>query len=294
MSEVLTASRNRPSDARLFGLVDAAARPERIHGLLKDSGAAFRSLYAGLPEEEAGPASLYIVRIKDRKADWAEALSQVDLHTPCLSLIWSRVDLDSLVTHLQAFLFADIGDNMTAMVRYFDPRNIEAVLGAWGKEVSGMFMSPIEQWLYRGRYPDWQRIRNESHADSRICRSIVTRLEETEIDALMAHTEPDELLATLVESGVVDCERPYVERFADFIPRYRQAVQWGISEPADRLIFCQYSYLYGEAFDQHFFINDLLVLAKHTGESFREAVLRVPAGAWAQIEHARKHQLAVS
>lgn len=157
-----------------------------------------------------------------------------------------------------------------------------------------MFMSPIEQWLYRGRYPDWQRIRNESHADSRICRSIVTRLEETEIDALMAHTEPDELLATLVESGVVDCERPYVERFADFIPRYRQAVQWGISEPADRLIFCQYSYLYGEAFDQHFFINDLLVLAKHTGESFREAVLRVPAGAWAQIEHARKHQLAVS
>jgi len=280
--------------AQLFGLVDAAACPEKIFALLERSGERFQSVYAELPEDEAGLASLFVVRVSDEKADWVEELNQIDLHTPCLSLLWSRVDQGSLVTHLQAFLFADIGDNMAAMVRYFDPRNIGAVLGAWGKQVSGMFMAPVEQWLYRGRHPGWQRIRNDSRDDARICRSIVIRLNQSEVDALTAHTEPDELLATLIENGVVDRERPYVERFSDFIPRYHQAVQWQISEPADRLLFCHYTYLYGETFDKHILINDLLMQGERTGESFRKLVSRVPAGAWTQIEHARKYQLALS
>jgi hypothetical protein len=282
------------SRAQLFGLVDGAACPEKIFPLLERSGERFQSVYAGLPEEEADYASLYVVCITNEKADWVEELIQIDLHTPCLSLLWSRVDLDLLVTHLQAFLFADIGDNMTAMVRYFDPRNIDAVLGAWGTQVAGMFMAPIEQWRYRGRHSDWQRIRNDSRVDARICRSIVIQLNQSEVDALTAHTEPDELLATLVEIGMVDGKRPYVERFADFIPRYRQAVQWNISEPADRLAFCHYSYLYGAAYDKHIFVNDLLLQRTRTGEPFRQAVLRVPARVWKQIEADPRFQLATA
>ena len=293
MSHASTVIRNR-LPAHQFRLVDAAANPERIYALLTQSGETLRSVYAGLPEEEMGAASLFLVPISEPHAGWIAELEGIDLHTPCLSRVWSHVDPDSLVTHLQAFLFADIGDDMSAMVRFFDPRSIEAVLGVWGSQVRSMFMAPIEQWQYRGRHADWQSIRNDSQADARVCRSIVIRLDQKEVDALMAHTEPDELLATLVKNGVVDGEHAYLDRFADFIPRYRQAVQWKISEPADRLMFCQCTYLYGEAFDRHAFVNDLLVQGTHTGEPFSKALMRVPPGVWAQIEHTRKYQLAVS
>jgi hypothetical protein len=276
--------------AQLFGLVDAAACPGRISALLERSGERFQSVYAGLPEQEAGLASLFVVRVGDEKADWVEELSQIDLHTPCLSLLWSRVDLDPLVTHLQAFLFADIGDNMTALVRFFDPRNIDVVPGIWGEQVCSMFMGPFEQWLYRGRHSDWQRIRNESNGDARICRSVLIRLNQAEVDTLMAHTEPDELLATLIASEVVDGARPYLERFNDFYPRYQKAQQWGLTEASDRLIFCQHTYRYGSEFDRHYRIHDLLSQRKKTGQRLAFVIQEVPPVVWKEIDMARRLQ----
>ncbi|KVC70965.1 hypothetical protein WI73_00565 [Burkholderia ubonensis] len=283
-----------PLQARLMGLVDAAVCPPKVESLLQRAGVPFLSVYAGLPEEELGPASLFLVLVDDMSADWVAELDQLDLQSPCLSLIWSRVEMDALVTHLQAFLFADIGDNMTAMVRYFDPRNTGAVFNVWGEQIRAMFMSPIEQWMYRGRHKEWQRIRNDSTASARICRSVLVRLEQADIDVLTAHTEPDEILASMIESGDVDGERPYLDRFEDFIPRYHRAAQWGISEPGDRLAFCLHTYLYGKYFDQHRFVNDLLVQRRQSDESFGAAITRVPEGVWAEIEQMEAHDAGIA
>ncbi|WP_249172904.1 DUF4123 domain-containing protein [Burkholderia vietnamiensis] len=212
--------------ARLMGLIDAAVCPPKVEPLLRQAGVPFRSIFAGLPEEELGPASLFLVPVSDTGADWFAEIDQLDLKSPCLSLIWSRVEMDALVTHLQAFLFADIGDNMTAMVRFFDPRNTAVVFDAWGEQVRAMFMSPIEQWMYRGRHKAWQCIQNDSTASARICRSVMVQLEQADIDLLTAHTEPDEILAALIESGDANGDRPYFDRFGDFVPRYHRALQW--------------------------------------------------------------------
>lgn len=270
--------------ARLMGLIDAAVCPPRVVPLLERSGVPFRSVFAGLPEEELGPASLFLVPVSDTDADWFAELDQLDLQSPCLSLIWSRVEMDALVTHLQAFLFADIGDNMTAMVRFFDPRNTGVVFDAWGEQVRAMFMSPIEQWMYRGRHKAWQRIQNDSTSSARICRSVMVQLEQADIDVLTAHTEPDEILAALIESGDANGDRPYFDRFEDFIPRYHRAVQWGITEPGDRLVFCQYTYLYGIDFDRHQFVHDLLTRRQQSHELFGVAIARVPMNVWAEVE----------
>ncbi|WP_235356314.1 DUF4123 domain-containing protein [Burkholderia cenocepacia] len=122
-----------PSQARLMGLIDAAVCPPKVVPLLQRAGVPFLSVFAGLPEEELGPASLFLVSVDDTEADWFVELDQLDRQSPCLSLISSRVEMDALVTHLQAFLFADIGDNMTAMVRFFDPRNTTAVFEHVGR-----------------------------------------------------------------------------------------------------------------------------------------------------------------
>lgn len=283
-----------PPQARLMALVDAAVCPPKVEPLLQRAGVPFLSVFAGLPEEELGPASLFLVLVNDTNADWVAELDQLDRQSPCLSLIWSRVEMDALVMHLQAFLFADIGDNMTAMVRFFDPRNTAVVFDTWGEQVRAMFMGPIEQWMYRGRHKEWQRIRNDSTASARICRSVMIQLEPVDIDTLTAHTEPDEILAALIESGDVDGERPYPDRFEDFIPRYRRAVQWGISEPGDRLVFCQYTYLYGEDFDQHRFVRDLLTQRQQSDEPFSVAITRVPAGVWEEVEEMRSREAGVA
>ncbi|SDC85749.1 DUF4123 domain-containing protein [Paraburkholderia lycopersici] len=276
-----------PCKPRLLGLIDAAVCPPKVEPLLKKSGAQYCSVFAGLPEENLGAASLFLVSIGDTETDWVTELDRLDLYTPCLSLIWSRVDMETLATHLQAFLFADIGDNMTAMVRFFDPRCTDAVFRVWGEKILSMFMGPIERWMYRGRHKDWQRVQNDSLTGARICRSILIRLDQADVDALTAHTEPDEILSALLQTGEIDGELPYLARLDDFMPRYGQALQWGLTEPADRFLYCQYTYLYGIGFDRHWLVNDRLVGRRLSGESFASAINQIPAAVLEEIERTR-------
>lgn len=275
------------SRPRLMGLVDAAAWPQQVEPLLQQAGVTYRSVYSGLPEEDLGSASLFLVPIDDTKAGWVSELDRLDLHMPCLSLVWSRVEIDLLAMHLRAFLIADIGDGMTALVRFFDPRNIDVMLRVWGTPISRMFMGPIERWMYRGRHLQWQRIQNDSLTGARICQSILLSLDQADINTLADHAEPDAILAAMIEDGEIDGKRPYLERFADFIPRYRQALHWGIEEPAERKIFCQHTYLYGAGFDRHRYIHALLSQRKVTDEPFSTAIYRVPAAIWREITAAR-------
>ena len=100
--------------ATLFALIDGAAHPAVILPLLQENGVDFRNVFQGLPEEKLGAASLFLAPIDIPDDAWVTELDRLDGHLPCLSLVWGRVELDDLAAHLRAFLFADIGDGMTA------------------------------------------------------------------------------------------------------------------------------------------------------------------------------------
>lgn len=280
-------SHNTSKRAQLFALVDGAANPATIQPLLEESGVDFKSVYEGLPEEKLGSASLFLAPIDDTDANWVTQLDQIDRHSPCLSLVWGRVGLADLAAHLRAFLFADIGDGMTAMVRFFDPRNTQAVFDVWGNQIFDLFIGPIERWMYRGRHQDWQRIENDTLTGARLCRSITIHLDQSDIDTLTEHTEPDELLALLIESGVIEKGLPYLDRFSDFIPRYERALQWGLAETTDRLFFCQHTYRYGPDFDRHPRIIEALMASKASGKRFSSVVDAVPLYAWEELARRR-------
>jgi len=267
----------------LFGLIDGAAHYPLIHDVLTASGARFLSVFAGMPEEALGAASFFVFEIDDPAVPWVTELDRADEHLPCLSLIRSRVGLEDMATHLRAFLLADMGDGMTALIRYYDPRNIEAVLKAWGEPVQRIFMSPIQQWLYRGRHPAWQSVLNDSADDARICKSLHLRFDQAELDALAAHTEPDEVLHSLIKNEFVDGTRPYLTRFSDFLPRYRQALNWGLAQPADRLQFCEHTYLYGPEFDRHPYVQESLLQRKANGRSYEAAMQKLPGNVWTEL-----------
>jgi hypothetical protein len=271
---------------RLMGLIDGATDPS-IYELVMESGTPFLSVYEGLPEAALGQAGLFLIEIEDPDAEWVVRVDQLDLQTPCLSLIWSRVSPDDLAVHLRAFLIVDIPGGKTALMRYFDPRATGAVFQVWPDSLMGTFISPIERWLYRGRNKDWQRVENDSLTGADICQSVKISLDQTQLDLLTAHCEPDGMLAALIELGRVDPDVPYLDRLSDFMPRYERAVHWGLIGAVDRKRYCEYSYLQGETFDRHPYVHGVLSERETTGDSFDAVMDRVPRYVWAEVERAQ-------
>ncbi|WP_296226234.1 DUF4123 domain-containing protein [Ralstonia sp. UBA689] len=235
----------------IYVLADGAAYPLRLAALLREAGTEFRNVYAGLPEEEAGDASLFLAHVTDADAPWLAELDAMDLQAPCLTLIWSRADIDALAKHLRQFLIADIGDGMTALIRYYDPRNLLVTMEVWGDEISDKLMWPIEQWKYRGHSETWERIDGPADGCTTQTAPLPIQLTQEQLDRFVEHCEPDQLLAALVENGIAPQDGPYLPRFTNFLHRYQKAAAWGLTEPADRLRFCELSYRYGPAFDEH-------------------------------------------
>jgi len=242
---------------------------------------AHRNVYAGLPEEEAGDASLFLARIVDADAPWLARLGQLDLLAPCMTLVWSRVGIDALATHLQQFLVADLGDGVSAMVRYFDPRNLRKVMTLWGDETTRRLMDPIPKWMYRGHEAAWQCLAGPLNGRHQIQTTpVAITFDSQQIDAFMAHCEPDQMLAGLVEDGTVPGEGPYLPRFLDFIERYQRAAAWRLIEPVDRLGYCQHSYRYGADFDQDPEVRRALELRMHVGGTFSACMNGIPDYVW--------------
>ncbi|RDV00734.1 DUF4123 domain-containing protein [Trinickia dinghuensis] len=271
-------------DPDLFSLIDGAASPARLAPLLEQSGAQFVSLYKALPEAQLGPASLFLARIDDPDATWLGELNEIDLHSPCLTLFWSRVSLQELAIHLSAFLFAGIGEGMTVMIRFFDPRNTGAVLEMWSEQIRDMFLSPIVRLKYRGRHEQWQTVESDPPNAGCIFRSVAIDLDQQDIDKLTAHSEPDVLMASLVDFGHIDQTLPYRRRFLDFEPRYIRALDWGFVEPRDRLTYCDYSYRFGANFDQHRQVRDALTSRRETSASFDATMDRIPRSVWNDLK----------
>lgn len=267
----------------IYVLADGAVYPTHVAALLRAAGAEYRNVYAGLPEEDAGDASLFLARVDDAQAPWLAELDAMDLLAPCLTLIWSRAELDALARHLHQFLIADIGDGMTALIRYFDPRNLLVAMEVWGDDICDKLMQPIEQWKYRGHSETWERIDGPAEAGATQAEPLAIHLSQEQLDRLVAHCEPDQLLAALVENRIVKPEGPYLPRFMDFLPRYQKAAAWGLAEPADRLRFCELTYQYGPAFDQHGDVHSALEERRCTDASMLACEKNIHPIVWEQL-----------
>ena len=102
-------------------------------------------------------------------------------------------------------------------------------------------------------------------------------------DRFVQHCEPDQLLATLIETGSAPIDGAYLPRFTDFLHRYRKAAAWGLTEPADRLRFCELSYRYGAAFDEHNSVRAALEERMHTDSSMAACEENIHPTVWEQL-----------
>ncbi|MCX0231903.1 hypothetical protein NMW17_24730, partial [Escherichia coli] len=86
-----------------------------------------------------------------------------------------------------------------------------------------------------------------------------------------------------VESGTAPQDGPYLPRFSDFLHRYQKAAAWGLTEPADRLRFCELSYQYGPAFDEHGSVRIALEKRMHSGSSMAACEEGIHPATWEQL-----------
>lgn len=263
----------------LYVLADGAQFPAAIGQLVRQAPD-FRNVYAGMPEASANDASLFLARVGDGHPDWMTRLDELDQKMPCISLIQSDADIDSLANHLQQFLLADLGEGATSLVRYFDPRNLGAFLQIFGSDVAEKLMAPIHQWKCRGHAREWNTIDGGARYAAVLDAPADIRLDQRQLDYLTAHCEPDNILFGLIQRGLVTVDTSYVTRFEDVLRRYRRAAAWGLTEPVCRMRYCEDSYRYGFEFDQHPDVRVALEACKQSGRSFGAHIDALPGHVW--------------
>ncbi|WP_423368193.1 DUF4123 domain-containing protein [Burkholderia sp. LMG 32019] len=270
-------------NGKLYGLVDGAQYPEALAAWVLEFSPEVRSLFEGLPEEEAGNAAPILFEIDDAHSEWVRHIDQMDLYRPCFAVMRSALGIDELKIHIQRFLFADIGEGMQVLLRWFDPRSLPSIVDVVGKAVSVELTRPITTWMYRGGNSEWQYIAIEerSHVDD--AGQFSLSLGQRQLDTLEKHDEPHALMSELSDLGLIDANQPYAIRYRDFLRRYGRAIQWGLALRADLHAFCVASYQYGEAFDRQGEIRSAIRSAVAGEASLLQEFELVPAYVWRDL-----------
>lgn len=152
-------TRARYPGHRFFALVDLAPH----EGLLKklaqanDSGARWKSLFDGTPEEALldGAPLLIEMPIRQSNKNFLRTLVAAERSSPSVSWICSRLSLEDLFLHLQPFIDADMPNGRKALFRFYDPRILSAIRDGLGSDPLGktLFTPTSEWWLWQsGNY----------------------------------------------------------------------------------------------------------------------------------------------
>ncbi|MGK8207370.1 DUF4123 domain-containing protein [Burkholderia cenocepacia] len=270
-------------NGKLYGLADGAQYPEALATWVLEFSPEVRSLFEGLPEEEAGNAAPILFEIDDAHSEWVRHVDLMDRYRPCFTVVRSALDIDGLKIHFQRFLFADIGEGMQVLLRWFDPRSLPSIVDVSGKAASIELMHPITTWMYRGANSEWQYLAIDEHSHGDHVGQFSLSLDQRQLDALEKHDEPHALMSELSDLGLIDANQPYAIRYRDFLRRYDRAVQWGLTLRADLHAFCVASYQYGEAFDRQGDIPSAIRLAVAGEASLLQAFELVPAYIWRDL-----------
>ncbi|AOR72241.1 hypothetical protein BBJ41_23315 [Burkholderia stabilis] len=270
-------------NGKLYGLVDGAQYPEALAIWVLEFSPEVRSLFEGLPEEEAGNAAPILFEIDDADSEWVRHIDQMDRYRPCFTVMRSALGIDELKIHIQRFLFADIGEGMQVLLRWFDPRSLPSIVGVAGQAVIVELTRPIATWMYRGGSSEWRYIAIDERLRIEDARQFSLSLSQRQLDTLEKHDEPHALMSELSDLGLIDANQPYAIRYRDLLHRYGRAIQWGLALRADLHAFCVASYQYGEAFDRQGEIRSAIRSAVAGEASLLQEFELVPSYVWRDL-----------
>ncbi|XXT18671.1 DUF4123 domain-containing protein [Sorangium sp. So ce429] len=142
----------REQGAPLFAIVDAA-RDERVLALLRESDAAYQSLYEGLQGQVMAEQAPYLVELGGGSL-FDEVLVRRGWGMSWGVYVASREPFREVRRHLRKFLFVKDEAGRDLYFRFYDPRVLRVFLPTCSARQSGAFFEGVEAFLMEGDAPE--------------------------------------------------------------------------------------------------------------------------------------------
>ncbi|MET3119969.1 hypothetical protein AAKU64_004217 [Undibacterium sp. GrIS 1.8] len=277
------ASVSSTDDCTLYGLVDHAGMPGLAKKLIQ-SGLDWVSLFDGQPEEAAlSVAPLLFVIPSDQTNlrnnqlfDW---IGEHGTYTSSLSFLASPLSLQDLARGLRLRLDAVLPDEMEVMLRFFDPRILEALVSVLSDHQKQAFFSLARSWWFVDRRGQLQRIQTSFSATDfteSLAIEFPFTLTTAQEGALLDASEPDQVAQLLQSNAQEEYQALPLDQRYDFILKYSAAAkQLGIEALHELALYCAVALLQGEAFATRANWSLVLQAVKNKQISLTQAVAHI-------------------
>jgi hypothetical protein len=190
------------SASNLYFLLDHSGMPGLCQKL-KQGSATWLSLFEGTKEESAQAVAPILVlvgskgrlRVSRPFLDW---IGRTGTFTSTVIVFSSPLPIRVVKDRLTTRLEVKLSENMNAMLRFFDPRILEALKKNLSVEQAEVFFSPAETWLYVDREGQLVSFRSVFNISEQYVAPLI--LSQEQEFALIEASEVDQVLELLRKS----------------------------------------------------------------------------------------------
>ncbi|TWI46744.1 uncharacterized protein DUF4123 [Pseudoduganella flava] len=236
--------------SEVYGLADHGGMPG-LDKQLARAGIAWRTLFEGSHEEGAAAVAPLLFSLSEAWADGhrrlLEWVAEHGTYTSSLLLLATPLPIDEVAARLACRLDAMLSEEMNVLLRFFDPRVFEALLGVLDAQRKEAFLGVADGWWYFDRRG--ALVAQPSRCAACDEHTVPLRLTATQEFALLAASEPDQVAEQLAALVPEPWRKVSLPQRADFLERHiADARRIGLTSTRDLTLYCGIALLEGEDF----------------------------------------------
>lgn len=172
------------SEITRWAIIDAAAEPDTLT-MLEQFDPPHASLYADPVDDSLARLAPYLVQINVQVSQWLKSRE-----TPWGMMLESTADMKTLRQHLRKYLHVQIpGEEKPVFFRFYDPRNIWALLSVISPWEQHSFLGPViavaTHWQGELKQENFAALREQFSAGSASRRKVM-QISPEQMEALTA------------------------------------------------------------------------------------------------------------
>jgi hypothetical protein len=234
----------------VYGLADHGGMPG-LDKQLARAGIARRNLFEGSREEGAAAVAPLLFSLSEAWANGHRGLlewvAEHGTYTSSLLLLATPLPIDEVAARLACRLDATLSEEMNVLLRFFDPRVFEALLGVLDAQQKEAFLGIADGWWYFDRRG--VLVPQPARCAARDEHVVPLRLTAPQEFALLAASEPDQVAEQLAALVPEPWRNVALPRRVHFLRRHMDAARAiGLEATRDFALYCAAALLEGEDF----------------------------------------------
>ncbi|RAS08794.1 DUF4123 domain-containing protein [Cupriavidus alkaliphilus] len=183
---------------RNYFVIDSSQQPG-YHKRLERNGISFRSLFLGSAEESLQDIAPLLVEIPSEpmqiRSFVGSEIARIASRRPCISLLESKLDIDTLAYYLRQFHTIDLPEGRRMILRWYDTRILPVWWAVLDEPQKKAFSREVVNWKYYDRFGDQLALLLPTCDDS--MASCQISLSASQYQGLLEAAEPDVLISHL-------------------------------------------------------------------------------------------------